>query len=92
MTLFSQPIRKKAGVVYSSHTSSIFRMGIEHEPQTDAVPTLEALRQTEENLKHALEEAMKPVEEGGATESVQDDLRGRYCVAKQAREESENAD
>ncbi len=50
---------------------------------------LEELRQNEEDYRRALADAMKPIAEGGATEAVTEDLRDRYYIAKQEREDFE---
>ncbi len=57
----------------------------------DPIIALENLRQIEELSKKTLEDAMKPIEEGGATESVIEDLRTRYYLAKQEREDFEKS-
>ena len=58
-----------------------------HSIQNQEPVTLESLQRDEEVLRMALEEATKPVGDGGATEAVQEDLRTRYFLAKQSRED-----
>lgn len=60
-------------------------------PSSNKDKVLKELKGVEEELRQAVEGAMKSVAEGGATEAVVDDLRGGYYAAKQAREEFEKA-
>jgi len=52
--------------------------------------TLGELQQAEEALRVATAEAQSDLEQGRTTEAVFEDLRGRYFVAKQAREDFES--
>lgn len=49
--------------------------------------TLQYLQENEEALRKATEEAQNDLEKGKTTEAVFEDLRDRYFVAKQARED-----
>lgn len=51
--------------------------------------TLEQLQEQEEALRKATEDAQNDLEQGKTTEVVFEDLRARYFLAKQAREDFE---
>jgi hypothetical protein len=54
-------------------------------------PTLDELRQMEEKLREATAEAQKEMGEGKTTPAVFEELRGKYFMAKQAREDFERS-
>ncbi|MEK7134204.1 MAG: hypothetical protein AAB819_00545 [Patescibacteria group bacterium] len=61
---------------------------MENIEQNDIV-TLEQLKEQEEVLRIATEDAQKDLEHGKTTEAVFEDLQARYLLAKQAREDFE---